>query len=95
MRFGDKLCFTNTIGGYLHRANFRTRVWKPAVTTAGIPGLRIHDTRHSRASWLANDPRVPLAAVRDRLGHTSLTTTSRYVHVIGDDPCLAALGVAA
>jgi integrase len=48
MRFGDKLCFTNTIGGYLHRADFRTRVWKPAVTTAGIPGLRVHDGRDSR-----------------------------------------------
>jgi integrase len=93
--FGDKLCFANTQGGFLRRADFRQRAWKPAVTAAGVPGLRVHDTRHSHASWLANDPRVPLVAVRDRLGHSSLTTTSRYVHVIGDDPCLAALGEAA
>jgi integrase len=95
MRCGAKLCFTAPMGGYLRRADFRQRAWKPAVTKVGIPGLRVHDTRHSHASWLANDPRVPLVAVRDRLGHSSLTTTSRYVHVIGDDPCLAALGEAA
>ena len=95
MQFGSRLCFTNTVGGWLRRADFRQRAWKPAVEKAEVPGLRVHDTRHSHASWLANDPRVPLAAVRDRLGHSSLTTTSRYVHVIGDDPCLTALGEAA
>jgi integrase len=96
MKSGDKLCFANAKGGYLRRSDFRRLAWKPAVKAAGIPGLRIHDTRHSHASWLANDPRVPLNAVRDRLGHTSLTTTSKYVHVMpGDDPCLAALGEAA
>jgi integrase len=94
MAFGDKLCFTNAKGGYLRRSDFRSGVWMPAVKKAGIPRLRVHDTRHSHASWLANfnDPPVPLAAVRDRLGHSSLAVTSRYVHVMpGDDPCLAAL----
>lgn len=84
-------------GGYLTRVSFR-RVWVPACKAAGCPGLRVHDARHSHASWLANDPRVPLAAVRDRLGHSSLAVTSRYVHVLddgGEDPCLAALGEAA
>jgi integrase len=95
MRFGVGLCFTNTQGGFLRRADFRQRAWMPAVKAAGIPGLHVHDTRHSHASWLANDPRVPLVNVRDRLGHSSLTTTSRYVHAMGDDPCLAALGEAA
>jgi integrase len=36
--------------------------------------------RHSHASKLANDPKIPLAYVRDRLGHSDLSTTSRYVH---------------
>lgn len=82
-------------GGYLSRSNFR-RIWKPAVTTAGLPGLRVHDARHSHISWLANDPSVPLAAVRARAGHASLQTTSRYVHVIPAeiDPCLTAFNAA-
>ncbi|HYZ52795.1 MAG TPA: tyrosine-type recombinase/integrase [Streptosporangiaceae bacterium] len=79
-------------GGYLCRATFR-RVWKLAVAAAGLPGLRVHDARHSHISWLANDPTVPLAAVRDRVGHSSLAVTSRYVHTMTKDidPCLAAL----
>jgi integrase len=94
MEFSGELCFPNTKGGYRSRHDFRTHVWLPAVKAAGIPNLRIHDTRHSHTSWLANDPRVPLAAVRDRLGHSSLAVTSKYVHVMpgDDDPCLAALG---
>jgi integrase len=82
-------------GGYLSRSNFR-RLWKPAVAAAGLPDLRVHDARHSHISWLANDPSVPLAAVRARVGHASLETTSRYVHVIPKDldPCLAAFSAA-
>lgn len=92
MAFGDSPCFTSSRGGHLRRADFRSRHWKPACKAVGIPALRVHDTRHSHASWLANDPRVPLAAVRDRLGHSSLSVTSKYIHVMGDDdPCLTAL----
>lgn len=96
MAYGDKLCFVNARDGYLRRSDFRASFWEPACKKAGIPALRVHDCRHSHASWLANDPRVPLAAVRDRLGHSSLAVTSRYVHVMGDDdPCLAVLVAAA
>jgi integrase len=94
MAFGAALCFTNARGGYLRRSAFRAAFWIPATRKADVTGLRVHDMRHSHASWLANDPRVPIAAVRDRLGHSSIAVTSRYVHVMpGDaDPCLAALG---
>jgi integrase len=92
MASGGGLRFTAAGGGYLRRWDFSRRVWKPAIAKAGIPRLRIHDARHSHASWLANDPAVPLASVRDRLGHSSIAVTSRYVHTMpGDDPCLAAL----
>lgn len=82
-------------GGYLSRSNFR-RIWRIGTAAAGCPGLRVHDARHSHASWLANDPRVPLAAVRDRLGHASLAVTSRYVHsTTPPETLLAALEAAA
>jgi integrase len=79
-------------GGYLCRSNFRGH-WKRACKAAGVPALRVHDARHSHASWLANDPQTPLANVRDRLGHSSLAVTSRYVHVMHADidPCVTAL----
>jgi len=87
----DGYLFRAARGGYLSRSNFR-RIWKPAVKAAGVPTLRVHDARHSHASWLANDPAVPLAAVRDRLGHSSLSITSRYIHdMSGPDAILTAL----
>ncbi len=81
------------MGAYLRRSAFRAAFFRKT----GMQGFRVHDTRHSHASWLANDPRVPIAAVRDRLGHSSIAVTSRYVHIMpGDaDPCLAAFGEAA
>ena len=40
---------------------------------------RLHDLRHYHGTELA-DAGIPLTAVRDRLGHTSLATTSIYAH---------------
>lgn len=35
------------------RNTFRTRVWRPAVMSAGLPlSVRMHDLRHAHASWL-------------------------------------------
>jgi len=97
MAFGPELCFTNAKGDFLRRNAFRSGFWLPAIRKAGADGLRVHDCRHSHASWLANDPRIAVAVVRDRLGHSSIAVTSRYIHVMpdGDDPCLAVLGEAA
>lgn len=53
---------------------------------------RIHDLRHTHASWLI-DANVPggLATVRDRLGHESITTTvDRYGHLLPDTQKAAA-----
>lgn len=54
---------------------------------------RIHDLRHSHASWLIGD-KVSLVAVQRRLGHESITTTiDRYGHLLPavDDEISAAL----
>jgi integrase len=72
--------FTAARGGRLQRSNFR-RVWLKALDQAGVKGVRVHDMRHTHASWLVNNG-ADLVSVRDRLGHTDLKTTSRYLHVI-------------
>lgn len=54
---------------------------------------RIHDLRHSHASWLIA-AKVPLPAIQRRLGHESITTTiDRYGHLAPelDDEITAAL----
>lgn len=51
-----------------------------ACQTAKIDDFRIHDLRHTFASWLVQ-ANVPLYTVRDLLGHTCITTTERYAHL--------------
>jgi integrase len=59
--------------------NFNPKVWAPAVARAQAEGLtkrpRLHDLRHTCASWLINAGR-PLTAVQAQLGHESIQTTS-------------------
>jgi len=76
------------------------RVWEPAVKAAQHPNEagsdcshqtltktpRIHDLRHTCASWMLGAG-VPIAAVSRHLGHQSITTTvDRYGHL---DPTIA------
>ena len=50
----DAFVFTAPEGGPLRVNLFRARVWRPAVTAAGLEGLRIHDLRHTAvALWIA------------------------------------------
>lgn len=54
--------------------------WNTARTEAGLPELRIHDLRHSFASFLVNAGRS-LYEVQELLGHADIRTTSRYAHL--------------
>jgi integrase len=85
------LVFESHTGTALHHSNIRLRAWLPAVKAAmhadhGDAALtvqpRIHDLRHSHASWLFSQG-MDLLAVQRRLGHESITTTAdRYGHLL-------------
>jgi integrase len=83
--------FTNSGRGHygdddpVRGPNFYTNVWMPAVVKAKEQGLtkspRVHDLRHTNASWLIQAG-VPLTTVQRHLGHESIQTTSdRYGHL--------------
>lgn len=64
--------------------------WKAALKTFAselelpeIPDLRIHDLRHTIASWLVGQG-VTLPMVGKTLGHTSMQSTARYSHLAID-----------
>lgn len=65
-------------GGPVRIHNFNPNVWTPARARAKEQGLtkkpRVHDLRHTCASWLIQSGR-PLPAVQQHLGHESITTT--------------------
>jgi Site-specific recombinase XerD len=65
------------------------RAWETARTEAGLPGLRIHDLRHSAASFMVNSG-VDLYAVGKILGHADHQSTMRYAH-LANDTLLAAV----
>ena len=62
LRKPNDLVFITRSGGPVTHANFFTNVWRPACKRAGIePPPRIHDCRHSFASWLISDGISPRA----------------------------------
>lgn len=57
------------------------RSFKTAAKTVGVPGLRIHDLRHSFAAWLL-EATGDLRLVGDALHHQQVTTTARYARLM-------------
>ena len=60
------------------------RQWKRALADAGIEDYRFHDNRHTAGT---RNLRASgnLKAVSKLLGHSNVTTTSRYAHALEDD----------
>jgi integrase len=56
------------------------RQWHRIRCKAGLPDLRLHDLRHSFASFLVNKG-VSLYVVQGLLGHSQIRTTQRYAHL--------------
>lgn len=54
--------------------------FEAARIAIGRPDLHFHDLRHTYASWLVQSG-VPLRAVQELLGHSTLSMTQRYSHL--------------
>jgi integrase len=95
-RPGDELLFVGARGAPVYHGSWRDRVWVPACIAAGLAtpkpaprsrvkwtfdGPRIHDARHTHASWLIEQG-ASLEMVQDQLGHESILTTRKvYGHL--------------
>jgi integrase len=76
---GDEdLVFPGERGEHLDGSALRRR-YKAALRRAGLRELRFHDLRHSFGSLAIST--LSILEVQAALGHASLTTTTRYLHV--------------
>ncbi|WP_066281716.1 site-specific integrase [Arthrobacter sp. OY3WO11] len=86
-RVGNELLFVTADGRRIAHKPFWQHHWVPAVHAARARGLtkspRIHDLRHTHASWLIQDGAISLFAISRRLGHASVRTTEQvYGHLM-------------
>ena len=66
-----------------------TCAWDTIRKKVGIPEVRLHDLRHSFASFLVNSGRS-LYEVQKLLGHGSITVTEAYLdHLTPDEQAVA------
>lgn len=54
--------------------------WKDVLNAAGVRDARVHDGRHTAGTLLVEQG-VHIRTVQEILGHRSVNTTERYVHV--------------
>jgi integrase len=79
----DKNClYTPFVFGYLPGRRYYgfKRAFHEALECAGIENFRIHDLRHTFASWLVMNGES-IYVVRDLLGHASVKQTEIYAHL--------------
>lgn len=74
--------------GYLLGVASPRELWDEVRVTAGCPELRLHDLRHTFASF-GLGAGLNLSTVGPLLGHASVQTTQRYAHLI-DGPAKTA-----
>ncbi|MCM3789120.1 site-specific integrase [Domibacillus indicus] len=68
-------------GNWVHPNNFR-RAFKVTVQQLGLPKIRLHDLRHTHATFLLAN-KVNPKIIQERLGHKNVTVTlNTYSHVL-------------
>jgi site-specific recombinase XerD len=62
------------------------------MKAAGLQSFTTKDLRHAHASWLLNGG-ADIQVVKERLGHSTIVTTQRYLHTLpdADETALGAL----
>jgi integrase len=70
------------VGAEGHQGDLKN-AWATIRKKASLPDVRVHDLRHSFASFLAsNGASLPLIGAM--LGHSQPATTARYAHLFDD-----------
>lgn len=81
-RVSDEWIFPNSLrtGPYLCPQHH----WSDVRKAAGVPDVRLHDLRHTVASYAMHDGGLSQREVMELLGHSQMSTTERYLNVHDD-----------
>jgi len=63
--------------------NLRSRYFQKDLRDSGVRRIRFHDMRHTAATLMISK-RVDISTVQEILGHSSVSTTQIYTHVLGE-----------
>jgi integrase len=86
--------FLREDGRHISSDSFRKLVWHPAVKRAGLPAtFTPRDLRRCSATWM-KEGGADMQVIRERLGHSSISVTDRYLAAPADigDAAMDALG---
>ena len=73
------LVFTSPESAPLRHSNFYRRVWMPALIAIGLPGVHVHDLRHT-GNQFSSDAGANLRELMERMGHDSPRAALIYLH---------------
>lgn len=83
----DDWIFPSTTGTPMNRHNLLYRHLKPDLRALGLPALSLHELRHTFASIMLYEWRVPADVVAGLLGHKNIRMTQElYGHFIKSAP---------
>lgn len=68
------------------------QAWRDLLASAGVPPRRLHDARHTAATLLLAQG-VSTRVVMEILGHSQISVTSKYQHVVDEMQTLAMDGM--
>lgn len=79
----EQTLFCSSAGTPMDHDNFVDRVFEQDIREAGIKRIRFHDLRHTGTTLMIADG-LNLKTVQEICGHKDISTTMKYVHLLGD-----------
>ncbi len=77
----NDLWFPTSIGTPYSYSAWERKYWAPLFKVAQVPRIRVHDLRHSVATFLLAEG-VPVPTVQEICGHADIDTTMQYKHLL-------------